>query len=111
MPRLIDNVLDFARIERGKAAYSFATGDLAEVLSRGLDVYRYRLEREGMKLSVDLPSDLPPVRIDENAMTLLLLNLVDNAVKYAPEGKALEVSLRRDGDRVLLGVRDRGPGI
>ncbi len=111
LSRLIDNVLDFARIERGKAAYTFATGDLAEVLSRGLDVYRYRLEREGMKLTVDIPDDLPPVRIDENAMTLVLLNLVDNAVKYASEGKALHVSLAERGDRVLLMVKDRGPGI
>lgn len=111
LSRLIDNVLDFARIERGKVAYSFQTGDLAEVLSRGLDVYRYRLDREGMRLDVDLAEELPAVRIDENAMTLVLLNLVDNAVKYASEGKELRVSLRQEGDRVLLEVRDRGPGI
>jgi two-component system, OmpR family, phosphate regulon sensor histidine kinase PhoR len=111
LSRLIDNVLDFARIEGGKAAYEFRMGDLAEVLSRGLDVYRYRLDREGMKLTVDIEPDLPPIRIDENAMTLVLLNLVDNAVKYAAEGKALAVSLRRDGERVLIDVTDRGPGI
>jgi two-component system, OmpR family, phosphate regulon sensor histidine kinase PhoR len=111
LSRLIDNVLDFARIERGKAAYSFAVGDLGEVLSRGLDVYRYRLEREGMKLNLSIGEDLPPVRIDENAMTLVLLNLVDNAVKYAADGKELSVSVTRAGDRVLLAVRDKGPGI
>jgi two-component system phosphate regulon sensor histidine kinase PhoR len=115
LARLIDNVLDFARLERGKAAYSFATGDLGEVLSRGLDVYRYRLEREGMTLKVDIAPDLPPVRIDENAMTLVLLNLVDNAVKYAAEGKEVNVSVTRGGTpsapRVLLAVHDRGPGI
>ncbi len=111
LSRLIDNVLDFARIEGGRAAYEFRMGDLAEVLSRGLDVYRYRLDREGMKLTVDIEPDLPPVRIDENAMTLVLLNLVDNAVKYAAEGKALAVTLRRDQDRVLLEVTDNGPGI
>jgi two-component system phosphate regulon sensor histidine kinase PhoR len=111
LARLIDNVLDFARIERGKAAYQFRLGDLAEVLSRGLDVYRYRLDREGMKLIVDIEPDLPPVRVDENAMTLVMLNLVDNAVKYAADGKELAVTLSRKGDRVLLSVADRGPGI
>jgi two-component system, OmpR family, phosphate regulon sensor histidine kinase PhoR len=111
LARLIDNVLDFARIERGKAAYEFAVGDLAEVLSRGLDVYRYRLERENMKLTVEIQDDLPPVRMDENAMTLVLLNLVDNAVKYAADGKELRVSLRRVGERIVLAVADRGPGI
>jgi two-component system phosphate regulon sensor histidine kinase PhoR len=111
LSRLIDNVLDFARIERGKAGYDFKVGDLAEVLARGLDVYRHRLEREGMTLRLDIAEHLPPVRIDENAMTLLLLNLVDNAVKYAADGKELEVSLREDDGKVLLRVADRGPGI
>jgi two-component system phosphate regulon sensor histidine kinase PhoR len=111
LSRLIDNVLDFARIERGRVAYEFKLGDLAEVLSRGLDVYKWRLDREGMKLSVEMEHDLPPVRIDENALTLVLLNLVDNAVKYASEGKELRVSVKRQGDRVNLVVADRGPGI
>jgi two-component system phosphate regulon sensor histidine kinase PhoR len=113
LSRLIDNVLDFARIERGKVAYDFKIGDLGEVLSRGLDVYRYRLDREQMKLTVDMPPDLPSVRLDENAMTLVLLNLVDNAVKYASDGKALHVTLTLDAarQRVLLRVADQGPGI
>ncbi|MBI4508309.1 MAG: HAMP domain-containing histidine kinase [Deltaproteobacteria bacterium] len=111
LSRLIDNVLDFARIERGKVAYEFRVGDLAEVVARGLDVYRHRLEREGMKLQVAIQSNLPPVMMDENAMTLLLLNLLDNAIKYAAEGKELAVSVSTSDERVRLSVRDRGPGI
>jgi two-component system phosphate regulon sensor histidine kinase PhoR len=111
LSRLIDNVLDFARIERGQAAYAFELGDLSEVLSRGLDVYRYRLDREGMKLTVTLDDDLPGVRFDESAMMLVLLNLVDNAVKYAADGKELGVGLKRKGDRVELAVSDKGSGI
>jgi len=111
LSHLIDNVLDFARLERGKVAYDMKVGDLADVLARGLDVYRYRLDREGMKLDVDIEPDLPPVRFDENAMTLVMLNLVDNAVKYAPDGKVLRVSLLRRGDQVLIEVADSGPGI
>jgi two-component system, OmpR family, phosphate regulon sensor histidine kinase PhoR len=111
LTHLIDNVLDFARIERGKVAYTFRTGDLADVVARGLDVYRYRLEREGLKLTVDVAPDLPPVELDENAMTLVLLNLVDNAVKYAPDGKAIEVAVFAKDERVVLSVTDHGPGI
>jgi two-component system phosphate regulon sensor histidine kinase PhoR len=116
LSRLIDNVLDFARIERGKAAYSFAVGDVAEVVARGLDVYRWRLEREGMKLVVEIPEEVPPVNMDANAMTLLLLNLVDNAIKYASEGKELRVSLGHEAiegerGRLVLRVTDKGPGI
>jgi two-component system phosphate regulon sensor histidine kinase PhoR len=115
LARLIDNVLDFARFERGKAKPTFTVGDLGEVLLRSLDVYRYRLEREGMRLELDIAADLPPVRLDENAMTLLILNLVDNAVKYAAEGRVLAVSVRpntsRGRKRVVLSIRDFGPGI
>jgi two-component system phosphate regulon sensor histidine kinase PhoR len=116
LARLIDNVLDFAKLERGKVAYEFKEADLGEVLARGLDVYRYRLEREHMALSLTVADDLPPVEIDENAITLLILNLVDNAVKYAAEGKALDVKVARAaGERgapgVAIAFHDQGPGI
>ncbi len=111
LARLIDNVLDFARIERGADVYEFVEGDLAEVVERSLDIYRHRLERENVELVLDLPPDLPPVRMDSNAMTLALLNLVDNAIKYASSGDKLEVSLAAKDGGVALCVRDYGPGI
>jgi two-component system phosphate regulon sensor histidine kinase PhoR len=111
LAHLIDNVLDFARLERGKASYSFAEGQLDEVVERALDVCRYRLDKEKMKLRTDIDEELPPVRMDENAMTLVLLNLVDNAIKYAGEGGEVAVRLARVPGGVALSVRDRGPGI
>jgi two-component system phosphate regulon sensor histidine kinase PhoR len=111
LAHLIDNVLDFARLERGKASYSFAEGRLSEVVERALDVCRYRLDKEKMKLRTDIEAHLPPVRMDEDAMTLVLLNLVDNAVKYAGEGGEVAVRLARAPGGVALSVRDRGPGI
>ena len=95
LSRLIDNVLDFAKIERGVDVYEFAEDqDLGEVVRRALESQPHRLEQAEMELDVDLADDLPPMRIDENAMTLALLNLVDNAIKYAADGKRIEVSLR-----------------
>jgi two-component system phosphate regulon sensor histidine kinase PhoR len=111
LTHLIDNVLDFARLERGKASYSFAEGRLDEVVERALDVCRYRLDKERMKLRTDIEDGLPPVRMDADAMTLVLLNLVDNAVKYAGEGGEVWVRLARSPGGVALSVRDRGPGI
>jgi two-component system phosphate regulon sensor histidine kinase PhoR len=112
LSRLIDNVLDFSRIERGKAAYEMKPGDLGEVIERALDFYRYRLEREGRQLVVDVPASLPPTLLDENAMTLLLLNLVDNAIKYGGSGP-ITVRLRptRRGNELQLSVTDQGIGI
>lgn len=109
LSRLIDNVLDFSRIERGRAAYDFQPGRLSEVVERSLDVYRHRVEREGFKLLTKIDEGLPETLIDENAMTLLLLNLLENAVKY---GKGeIAVYLTRVGNDLRLVVGDQGPGI
>ncbi len=110
LARLIDNVLDFARIERGKVAYEFAPGDVSEVVERALDLYRHRLEREKVPLETHIEHDLPRVRMDENALTLALLNLLENALKYG-EGTAITVRVAAAGGDVLLSVADRGPGI
>lgn len=114
LSHLIDNVLDFARIERGKEVFEFAVGDLREVVERGLDVYRHRLEREKVRLCTEVAGDLPPVRMDENAMTLVLLNLVENAVRYGVRGReGEEIGVRLDAvdGHVRLSVRDHGPGV
>ncbi len=111
LSHLIDNVLDFARLERGKASYEFAEGRLAEVLERALDICRYRLDKEKLKLRTQVEPDLPLLRLDEHAMTLVILNLVDNAIKHAAEGGVVEVALQRAPGAVVLSVRDRGPGI
>jgi two-component system, OmpR family, phosphate regulon sensor histidine kinase PhoR len=109
LSRLIDNVLDFARMERGPVAYEFLPGRLDEVVERSLDVYRHRLEREGFKLTTKIDGELPETMLDENAMTLLLLNLLENAVKYG-RGE-IAVYLTRQGNRLRLVVGDQGPGI
>jgi two-component system phosphate regulon sensor histidine kinase PhoR len=111
LAHLIDNVLDFARLERGKASYNFAEGRLDEVVERALDVCRYRLDKEKMRLRTDIEQRLPPVRMDEDAMALVLINLVDNAVKYAGEGGEVAVRLARVPGGLALSVKDRGPGI
>ncbi len=109
LSRLIDNVLDFSRIERGRAAYEFHIGDLGEVIERALAYYRYRVEREGLKLQTKIDGDLPQTLLDENAMTLLLINLLENAVKYG-KGEIL-VYLTRVSSSLRLVVSDQGPGI
>jgi two-component system phosphate regulon sensor histidine kinase PhoR len=111
LSHLIDNVLDFARLERGKASYTFVEADLADLLERALDVCRYRLEKEKLKLRTIIEPGLPPVRMDDNAMTLVVLNLVDNAIKYGADGGQVDVTLQRRPGGVVLGVRDYGPGI
>ncbi len=109
--RLIDNVLDFSKIERGQGGYEFANTDIADVVSRALDISARRLTNAEMTVDVAIADNLELVRCDGNAFTLAVLNLIDNAIKYASEGKRLNVALRRDGDQIIFEVRDFGPGI
>jgi two-component system, OmpR family, phosphate regulon sensor histidine kinase PhoR len=109
--RLIDNVLDFAKMERGMGVYEFAESDLGDVVARAIELSGRRVQTANMQLSEDIEPDLPPVLLDANAFTLAVLNLIDNAIKYAPDGKKIEVTLKREGERVVLAVRDWGPGI
>ncbi|MBV8756300.1 MAG: HAMP domain-containing histidine kinase [Deltaproteobacteria bacterium] len=109
--RLIDNVLDFAKIERGMGVYEFADADVGEVVDRAIELVGRRLAAAEMTLDAEIEPDLPQVKLDQNAFTLAVLNLIDNAIKYAAEGKKIELRLARAGDRIALRVRDWGPGI
>ncbi|HET6610959.1 MAG TPA: HAMP domain-containing sensor histidine kinase [Kofleriaceae bacterium] len=111
LSRLIDNVLDFAKIERGVDAYEMAPGDLADVAARALELSRHRLERADLEAVTDFDGDLPAVDIDANAMLLATLNLLDNAIKYAAGSGRIEVSVKRARGGVELAVADSGPGI
>ncbi|HEY5950802.1 MAG TPA: HAMP domain-containing sensor histidine kinase [Kofleriaceae bacterium] len=109
--RLIDNVLDFAKIERGKGVYDFAEVDIGEVVERAVDLVGRRLAMAEMSIDVEIEPELPMVQLDANAFTLAVMNLIDNATKYASEGKRIELKLRREGERIVLSVRDFGTGI
>jgi two-component system phosphate regulon sensor histidine kinase PhoR len=109
--RLIDNVLDFAKIERGMGVYEFAEADLGEVIDRALELSSRRVAAADMTLEVDIEPELPVLQLDANAFTLAVLNLIDNAIKYAADGKRIALSVGRVGERIILAVRDWGPGI
>jgi two-component system phosphate regulon sensor histidine kinase PhoR len=109
--RLIDNVLDFAKIERGMGVYEFAEADLGEVVDRAIELSARRVAAAEMTLEADIAADLPVLQLDANAYTLAVLNLIDNAIKYAADGKRIALAVHRVGDRVALTVRDWGPGI
>lgn len=109
---LIDNVLDFARMERRNEAYDFKSADLRETVARAVDVCRPRAERQNtpLQLQLDLESDAV-TRVDERALEIALINLIDNALKYAPDSDKVTISLEREGERFVVSVSDTGPGI
>lgn len=108
---LIDNVLDFARLEGGRASYEFAEADLAEVVGRAVEMFRYRQQRDKPRVMLEAPVPGPRVRLDERALQLLVFNLLDNALKYAGDSEEVIVRVGRSGRRAWLEVQDQGPGI
>jgi two-component system phosphate regulon sensor histidine kinase PhoR len=108
---LIENVLDFARVERGRQAYDFEEGSVGEAVSKAVNVYRHRAESEGIGLATEIDPDLPRTRIDDRAIQLAVINLIDNALKYAPGTGVVTVRVAREQDAVVVRVIDRGPGV
>ncbi len=108
---LINNILDFSRIEAGRKEYDFRATDLPELVRTTLESYRYQIEQHGFKFEEHIADDIPPVVVDREAIARSLLNLVNNAIKYSSDDRYLAVNLRRSNGSVKLEVVDHGIGI
>ena len=111
LTRLINNVLDFSRIESGRQRYALRPTPLEPVIHETLEAFRYPLAQQGFKVETQVAPDLPDVPMDTGAIGQALANLVDNAIKYSGEGRRVRVVARRDGDGVRIEVADDGIGI
>jgi signal transduction histidine kinase len=111
LTRLINNVLDFARMERGEKKYSFEECDAAEVVRSTVESYRPHLESAGFSLKVQLPEKPLIVRADRDALAQVLVNLVSNAEKYSNGAKEIEVDTIATNGAVKIEVLDRGIGV
>jgi signal transduction histidine kinase len=111
LSRLIDNVLDFSRIEGGRRRYERVPTAVEPLVRDTLEAFAYPLEQQGFKVEVTVAADLPEVPMDADAVGQALANLVDNAVKYSGPERVVTIDARRDGDRLALSVADRGVGI
>src|SRR6266403_1679964 len=108
---LINNILDFSRIEAGRKEYEFRNTDIAELVRNTLDSYRYQIEQQGFAFQESIDANLPVVRVDREAIARAVVNLVNNALKYSSEEKFLGVKLYRENSVVKLEVADHGIGI
>ncbi len=109
--RLIENVLDFSTLERGFKQYNFEYEDPAAVLHMAIESFRPHAEAQGFVLAVEVAENLPELRLDADAVSQVVLNLLSNALKYSDEVKEIYVRAYRDGTVVAVEVADRGIGI
>lgn len=111
LSQMINTVLDFSRLSQGITLYRLTETDLHRTVEDVLASYRWRVEDAGLRLEEHLEQDVGPVAHDRNGITQILINLMDNAVKYAAAGGVVIVSLRAAANGVELAVSDHGPGI
>jgi two-component system sensor histidine kinase KdpD len=109
LDRYVQNLLDMTRLGHGALKPRLAPQDVAEIVGGARS--RMRGVLRGHDLQVDLAPNLPLILADAVLLEQVLVNILDNAAKYAPEGTPIAVTARRQGVRVELSVADRGPGI
>jgi signal transduction histidine kinase len=108
--KLVNTLLDFSRIEAGRASANFRAVDLAQLTADLASVFRGATDKAGLALVVDCPPLASPVAVDRDMWEKIVLNLLSNAFKFTLEGE-IRVSLAQKGPRVELSVRDTGCGI
>ncbi len=111
LSRLINNVLDFSKIEQGTKNYRPESTVLADVVHAAVEAMAYALKQQGFTLNVEVQEDLPEVFVDGDAIEQAILNLLANAVKYSGESREIDLRLTQKGNQVVIEVEDYGIGI
>jgi two-component system phosphate regulon sensor histidine kinase PhoR len=113
LSRLIGNVLELSRLERGVRGVERVVGPVDEVLAQVVEILGPHARERGFALELRVQPGLPAVSMDRDALLQVLVNLVDNALKFAAnaEDRRVVLEARAEGGRVVLAVRDRGPGV
>lgn len=107
--RLVENLLDFSRTEAGVIRLATEPVHLAKLASRVVEGVKQRAE--GLHFTLNFPADLPVVEADPMRVEQVLRNLLDNSIKYSPQGGEVELAGHVDGNRLVVSVRDEGIGI
>jgi len=107
----VGNLLDLSRMESGAYKLRKTRVDLHELISSCVDVERYRAESLGLMLKTNITAELPNVIGDYDPLRRVIRGLIDNAIKYTPEGGHITVSAREFDDKMAISVSDTGKGI
>jgi nitrogen-specific signal transduction histidine kinase len=111
LTRLLNNVLDFSKIERGRREYHRKPDELAEIVHASARAMRYPLEQQQFVLNVEVEDGLPPATVDRDAIEQAILNLLANAMKYSGDSREIRLRLQWEDGRAVIEVADSGVGI
>ena len=108
---LVEDLLDFARLEAGRTPLRLEYVDVGDVVAHGATRLSQQIERAGLTIEVDLEDDLPEMAIDVGRIEQVLINLIHNAIKFTPSGGALYLRAWREKNTVYICLKDTGIGI
>jgi len=111
LTRLVNNLLDFSKIEEGKKEYVFSDTDVVRIATEQVERFKKERAPASPDMRLFITGKIPTLRADTDALSRALANLLSNAVKFTPPGKAIRVGLTSDGGNVVLEVEDEGIGI
>ncbi|EFK10435.1 ATPase/histidine kinase/DNA gyrase B/HSP90 domain protein [delta proteobacterium NaphS2] len=111
LTRLVNNVLDFSRLEQGRKTYHPQKIDLNEFLMEVVDSHRLRIKEAGMTIDTHFLGEKIFVNADRDAIEQVFINLIDNSIKYAGPGIEVVVSVNKNGKDCEIRIEDRGPGV
>ena len=111
LTRLLNNVLDFSKIEKGKRAYRKEPASLSEITHAAARAMQYALTQQDFRLSVDVEDGLPDIQVDRDAIEQAILNLLSNAMKYSGESRGIGLCVQKGAGYAVIEVSDQGIGI
>jgi signal transduction histidine kinase len=111
LTHLINNVLDFSRLDSGKKEYDIKESDLVAVIRHSLEAYKYHIRDRGFEIESKMPEEPVMIYLDKDAISQAFLNLLSNAVKYSEDRKFIGVKISGDIGSVMISVTDHGIGI
>lgn len=111
MITLVNDILDYRRIQEGKSIQKIETLDFAEILQRSIELMHLSAEEKGLRLTCEIEEALPSFNGDRGGMEAIFINLISNAIKYTPKGGHVNVTLNKVGKHIRFKVVDNGIGI
>jgi signal transduction histidine kinase len=111
LTRLLNNVLDFSKIEMGRMAYRPKPASLADIVRAAARTVQYPLSQQGFTLNVHIQDGMPDACVDCDAIEQAILNLLSNAMKYSGDARDIDLCLLRRGGNAVIQVSDHGTGI
>lgn len=111
LTHLANNVLDFFRIEKGRKKYAFKKENIANITTDAVEHFKTHMVEKARPVNLNIERGIPEIRMDANAISQVLTNLLSNADKFSPPDREIGVNLRKNPKDVVIEVIDQGVGV